>query len=205
MEENKTGIVGSTSDDSYARGLVSRQSAWWKTFFNVQLPYKWNIRRLKPGFVLDVGCGVGRNLLHLDGAGIGVDHNPLSVAICRERGLNAFTVEEFLHSSYNKVENFDAILLAHVAEHMTETDFSALLQVYLPLLKKGGRVIVITPQEKGYETDNTHVQFMDFEKVAQVCSELSLHVNRQYSFPFPRFAGKFFPYNEFVSVAVKEN
>jgi SAM-dependent methyltransferase len=192
-----------TSEKSYAEGLISRQSAWWKKFFNVQLPYKWNINRLKPGFVLDVGCGIGRNLLHLDGKGIGVDHNPLSVDICRQRGLKAYTVDEFNASEYHIAGKFDSILLAHVAEHMRADEFVALLKEYLPMLKADGRVIVITPQEYGYKTDDTHVQFMDFEAVDRVFSEVGLQTEKQYSFPFPRLAGKLFQYNEFVSVARK--
>lgn len=203
MSENNQGAIAPTSEKSYAEGLVNRQSAWWKKFFNVQLPYKWNIRRLKPGFVLDIGCGIGRNLLHLDGNGMGVDHNPVSVAICRERGLRAFTVDEFQASSHHVPGHFDSILLAHVAEHMANDEFKALLSTYLPLLKEGGKVIVITPQEYGYKTDDTHVEFTDFKKVEAVFSALSLQTLKQYSFPFPRFAGRLFQYNEFVSVALK--
>jgi hypothetical protein len=33
---------------------------------------------------------------------------------------------------------------------------------------------------------------------------LGLSVRRQYSFPFPRFAGRAFTYNEFVTVARKD-
>jgi len=193
----------STSDKSYTEGLIYRQSAWWKKLLNVQLPYKWNILSLKPGFVLDVGCGIGRNLLHLNGNGVGVDHNEMSVEVCRQRGLEAYTVDEFLKSSLNVPERFDSILLAHVAEHMTRTEFVNLFDAYLPLLKKGGKVIVITPQEYGYKTDDTHVEFTDFDAVKDVFQKLNLTTHKQYSFPFPRFAGKLFQYNEFVSVAVK--
>jgi SAM-dependent methyltransferase len=194
---------GSTNDKSYTEGLIHRQSAWWKQLLNVQLPYKWNIRSLKPGFVLDIGCGIGRNLLHLDGHGVGVDHNELSVTVCRERGLEAYTTEEFLKTSFYTEESFDSILLAHVAEHMTNNEFLSLLGSYLPLLKGGGKVIVITPQEYGYKTDGTHVEFVDFDAVVNTSNQLNLKVVKQYSFPFPRFAGKLFQYNEFVSVAIK--
>ena len=192
-----------TSENSYAEGLVYRQSAWWKKFFNVQLPYKWNIQRLKPGYVLDIGCGIGRNLLHLEGNGIGVDHNPLSISICRERGLTAFTVDEFLLSEHNVSEKYDSILTAHVAEHMPKQDFINLLTTYLPLLKTGGKVIVITPQEYGYKTDDTHVEFVDFENIKDTFTRLGLETEKQYSFPFPRIAGHLFQYNEFVSVGIK--
>ena len=38
---------------------------------------------------------------------------------------------------------------------------------------------------------------------AALCTALGLTVEKQYSFPFPRFAGKVFTYNEFVTVARK--
>ena len=190
-----------TNEKNYTDGLLYRQSAWWKKFFNVQYPYKYNIQSLKPGFVLDIGCGIGRNLLHLNGNGIGIDHNPTSIEVSKSRGLKAYTVDDFLKSTYNKPETFDSILLAHVAEHMTGDDFITLLKQYIHLLKNDGRIIVITPQEKGFKSDDTHVQFMDFVTVKDLLKEIDFNTNRQYSFPFPRVVGYFFKFNEFVSVA----
>jgi len=190
-----------TNEKNYTDGLLYRQSAWWKKFFNVQYPYKYNIQSLKPGFVLDIGCGIGRNLLHLNGNGIGIDHNPTSIEVSKSRGLKAYTVDDFLKSTYNKPETFDSILLAHVAEHMTGDDFITLSKQYVHLLKDDGRIIVITPQEKGFKSDDTHVQFMDFVTVKDLLKEIDFNTNRQYSFPFPRVVGYFFKFNEFVSVA----
>jgi SAM-dependent methyltransferase len=190
-----------TNEKNYTDGLLYRQSAWWKKFFNVQYPYKHNIQSLKPGFVLDIGCGIGRNLLHLNGNGIGVDHNLTSIEVSKSRGLKAYTVDDFLKSTYNKPETFDSILLAHVAEHMTGDDFITLLKQYVHLLKNDGRIIVITPQEKGFKSDDTHVQFMDFVTVKNLLKQIDFNITRQYSFPFPRVIGYFFKFNEFVSVA----
>ena len=50
---------------------------------------------LSPRSVLDVGCGIGRNLHHLDGNGVGVDLNPHSVQVARQQGLTAYTTDEF--------------------------------------------------------------------------------------------------------------
>ena len=61
-------------------------------------PYRWNLRRLRLGRVLDVGCGIGRNLQHLDADAVGVDHNQDSVTIARQRGLTAYVPEAFFHS-----------------------------------------------------------------------------------------------------------
>lgn len=189
-----------TDKENYTNSLITRQSKWWKKLLNVQYPYKKNINSLQPGFVLDIGCGVGRNLLHLGGNGVGIDHNPTSVEICTAQGLKAYTNTDFEQTSYNKPGTFDSILLAHVAEHMTQENTLGLLARYQYLLKSNGKIIVITPQEAGFKSDDTHVEFMDFEKVKKVFDGLQCHTLKQYSFPFPRFVGRFFKYNEFVSI-----
>jgi len=202
---NDTQMHGNTTaGKDYTSSLLNRQSVWWKRWLDVQAPYRWHVNHLQPGFVLDVGCGIGRNLLHLKGHGIGVDHNISSVTLCRQRGLIAFTLAEFETSGYNMAGRFDSILLAHVAEHMTRWELSKLIKQYLHLLKPGGRFIIITPQEAGYQSDNTHVEFMDFSKIEAVLNDFDLPIYKQYSFPFPRLVGKFFKYNEFVTVALKQ-
>ena len=190
-----------TEAPAYADRLQSLEQARWKQLLDVQAPYRWNIRRLGLGRTLDVGCGLGRNLAHLGGAGVGVDHNPTSVAKARERGLQAYTADEFLAGPLARPGSFDSLLAAHVVEHMTEADAVDLLQTYLPLVRPTGKVVLITPQEKGYTTDATHVRFCGFEEVAALCAKVGLRVVRQYSFPFPRPAGKVFLYNEFVTLA----
>jgi hypothetical protein len=62
-------------------------------------------------------------------------------------------------------------------------------------------VLVLTPQEAGFRSDPTHVEYMDFEKVEAVLSGAGLEVERRYSFPLPRLAGALFKYNEFVTIA----
>jgi 2-polyprenyl-3-methyl-5-hydroxy-6-metoxy-1,4-benzoquinol methylase len=190
-----------TEAPAYTARLQSLADARWKRLLDVQAPYRWNVRRLDLGRTLDVGCGLGRNLAHLGGAGVGVDHNAASVAVARERGLEAYTSEEFLAGPHAREGAFDSLLAAHVVEHMSEEDAVGLLRTYLPFVRKGGKVVLITPQEKGYATDATHVRFCGFAEVAALCETLGLTVARQYSFPFPRPAGRVFPYNEFVTLA----
>ena len=195
--------IPSTKDQVYTRRLVTEECRWWKKALDVQAPYRWNLRRLSPGFTLEIGCGIGRNLIHLNGHGVGIDHNFRSIEIAKLRGLQAFTPEEFEETSFRAVDTFDSILLAHVVEHMTESEAARLLARYLHLLKPKGQVILITPQEYGYRSDQTHVQFMDFEALRRVVAKLNLIPVKQYSFPFPRFFGRLFKYNEFVVVGKK--
>lgn len=191
--ENRPG----TDAPEYAARLQALEQARWKQWLDVQAPYRWNIRRLGLGRTLDVGCGLGRNLAHLGGDGVGVDHNAESVAVARSRGLEAYSSAEF----HAEKASFDSLLAAHVVEHMPESAALDLLQTYLPYVRPGGKVVLITPQERGYATDATHVRFCGFAEVAALCGAAGLTVANQYSFPFPRPAGRVFPYNEFVTLA----
>jgi 2-polyprenyl-3-methyl-5-hydroxy-6-metoxy-1,4-benzoquinol methylase len=186
----------------YANRLQRRATSWWRKYLGVQLPYRWNLRRLGLGFVLDVGCGVGRNLAHLDGAGVGVDPNADCVEAARERGFRAYVPADFERAATVEGWRFDALLVAHVLEHMDFPDGVALVRSYLRHLRPGGQVVLITPQEAGYRSDATHVEFINDAKLRRLCDQLNLTVKQSYSFPFARPVGRYFTYNEFVLVAV---
>jgi 2-polyprenyl-3-methyl-5-hydroxy-6-metoxy-1,4-benzoquinol methylase len=201
MDEASESQPRGTADVQYTRRLRRLQTAGWKRALDVQRPYRWKLRRLHPGFTLDVGCGIGRNLEHLDGHGVGVDHNAESVELVRSRGLTAFTPEEFLASPHAQRYSFDSLLCAHVLEHMSTDDAVSLLESYLPFVRPGGQVILITPQEAGYRSDNTHVSFVDFDALGDITGRLHLEGAKRSSFPFPRAFGRWFKYNEFLQVA----
>jgi 2-polyprenyl-3-methyl-5-hydroxy-6-metoxy-1,4-benzoquinol methylase len=169
----------------------------------MQAPYRWNLRRLRLGFTLDIGCGIGRNLLNLDGNAVGVDHNSEAVAIAVQRGLTAFTPDEFQSSQFASPGTFDSLLAAHVIEHLSRPDALDLLRAYLPYVRSAGTVVLITPQERGFRSDPSHVDFVDFTALETISHELGLGAQRSYSFPFPRAFGKIFTYNEFVLVTAK--
>lgn len=188
-----------TSSPEYARYLASVPR--WKRWLDVQAPYRWNLARLGLGYTLDLGCGTGRNLAHLGGHGLGVDPNPHAVAVARARGLAALTPDEFAASAHARPGRFDALLVAHVLEHLEPRAAFALLDAHLPCVRPGGRVVLITPQERGFASDATHVAFVGFHELEALCAGLELEVERRYSFPFPRWAGRLFRHNEFVLVA----
>ena len=196
-----TGPAADTKSEAYARYLEERRG--WKRWVDVQAPYRWNLRRLELGTTLDLGCGTGRNLAHLGGNGVGVDHNQHSVEAARARGLVAYTSEEFRRSSFAVPGRFDALLVAHVLEHMPLVEATELVGEHLAYVRAGGRVVLITPQEAGFASDATHVAFMGFAELERVLAVHALALERRYSFPFPRFAGRLFRHNEFVVVGRK--
>jgi 2-polyprenyl-3-methyl-5-hydroxy-6-metoxy-1,4-benzoquinol methylase len=185
----------------YAERLQHLEAAWWKRLLDVQRPYRWNLRRSHLGCTLDLGCGIGRNLMNLDPGSVGIDHNRHSVAVARERGLTAYTTDEFLGSALSRPASFDSMLVAHVVEHMPIAQARELVSQYLPMIKPGGMVLFICPQEKGYASDPTHASFTDEAALRELAQDIGLHVLRSYSFPLPRAAGRFFRYNEFCVLA----
>jgi SAM-dependent methyltransferase len=195
--------IANTQEKNYTEFLVDRQKSGWKRFVDVQAPYRWNLQRLQPGFILDIGCGLGRNLINVQGKGVGIDHNLDSVKVARDLGLTVFTPEEFYNSKFSNSQQFDSLLMAHVAEHMNQNEVVELLKKYIDFLKPGGKLILITPQEAGYKSDPTHCEFMDFPKLNKITNRLGFNRLDAYSFPFPRFVGHFFTYNEFISVSCK--
>lgn len=193
--------TAATATTGYAERLAGLQLKGWKRRLRGLDPWGWNLRRLAPGFTLDVGCGVGRTLAQLRGHGVGIDHNPDAVARCRAQGLRAYTPEEFAVSPWAEPGRFDALLLAHVLEHLDADTGGALVARYLPCLRAGGQVIVLTPQERGQASDPTHVRFVDHGAAAALLEAAGLVVTRRASFPLPPAGGRWLTYNEFVTVA----
>ncbi len=192
-----------STDRDYTARLQEQTGKGWKRLLGAQVPYRRHIRRVVDGRVLDVGCGIGRNLQHLDGNGVGVDLNPHSIEVARSNGLTAYTSDEFAAGPDAAPGGYDSLLFAHVLEHMTPDEASALLGVYLPYLRDGGRVVVIVPQEAGFRSDPTHVTFLDLDDLAQIEVGQGLIREEGYSFPLPRSAGRVFTHNETVSLSRK--
>jgi 2-polyprenyl-3-methyl-5-hydroxy-6-metoxy-1,4-benzoquinol methylase len=188
-----------TSDSTYTHRLLREETTWWKRALDVRGVYGWNLRRLHPGHTLDVGCGLGRNLVHL-GGGVGVDHNRASIEVCRQRGLTAYTPEEFA-GSVDARPVYDSMLLAHVVEHMSFAEATELAAQYVHYVKPGGQVIVVTPQEFGFRADPTHVEFYYPSTHEALHQAIGSRMVRLRSFPLPhRVFGRLFRHNEYVSV-----
>jgi SAM-dependent methyltransferase len=195
--------MADTRDSHYTDRLRVKQDVLWKRVLRVQAPYHWNVKRQSLGRTLDIGCGIGRNLAYLSAGSVGVDHNRDSVLEARRRGFAALTVEEWESSDLRVEQSFDSLLLAHVVEHMAGDEARALVNSYLPYLRPGGRAFFICPQERGYASDATHVEFVDGEGLCALAADVGLVPQRSFSFPLPRFFGRAFVYNEFCVLATK--
>ncbi len=105
---------------------------------------------VKPGKLLDVGCGNGARLAKLRSLGwdvYGQDVDPVAVAYARESlGLETHLgrLEEMPFAEMS----FDAITLNHVIEHAH--DPVTLLKECRRLLKAGGQLVIVTPNSESF-------------------------------------------------------
>lgn len=121
----------------------------------------------------------------------------------RARGLDALTVEEWERSARRVAGSFDALLVAHMVEHMTEPEALAILADHLPYLRPGGRLLLVCPQESGYRSDPTHVRSTDDRALVSLARKMGLDPGQWCSFPFPRAAGRAFRDIDFCLLATK--
>ncbi len=191
--------MSKTNSPSYTNRLVRIQGGVVKKLLWPINPYRWNIRRVCRGKVLDVGCGIGRNLRYLgESRNVGVDHNLDSVEICRKSGFRSFIPQDF-HQAISD-EKFQTLLLSHVVEHLTFDEAHSLLEQYLPYMERAARLVIICPQQRGFASDNTHVTYFDESNLRRLLQDLRCGTVTYRSFPLPRIFGKSFIYNEHVVV-----
>lgn len=105
---------------------------------------------IRPGRLLEVGCGDGRYLSILRGLGWnaeGQEVDPEAVKSARRRE-GVVVHEGQLEELGLDANSYDAILMSHVIEHVHEG--GRLLEECHRLLKESGRIVVITPNVAGY-------------------------------------------------------
>lgn len=101
------------------------------------------------GNLLDVGCGNGGLLRHLQGLGWqveGIDIDPVAVESARKRG---FTVHRGTLMEQKYPDNkFDAITMSHLIEHVPQP--AELLRECFRILKPCGQVVIVTPNADSF-------------------------------------------------------
>jgi len=185
-----------TAEPWYTERLQRLSNKRWKIIFRVQRILVRPIIKLSLGKTLEIGCGTGRILKVLTDS-CGVDHNPSSISIAKEGGLNAFTNSDFHNSKLAIPESFDSLVMAHLLEHLTDSEKDNLLNEFKKYLKPHGRLLIICPQEYGYRSDPTHIDYVDFESIKRFGQKNGFRVEFAKSKPFPKIFGRVFKYNEF--------
>lgn len=107
--------------------------------------------------VLDLGCGTATLAAHLPAGSQyhGVDHDPVALAIARDRFPDAAFTEDdnprFLTLAADHGEQWDAVILAGVLFHQTRAgtdehhDDTGVLRACLRVLNPDGRLVLLAP------------------------------------------------------------
>lgn len=103
-------------------------------------------------FILDLGCGTGRNANYLAQKGakvIGIDISPTALGIARKRAIEMEAEVEYFHqnigTTYNFADNsFDLILDITSSNSLNEAERQVYLQEINRCLKPGGYLFVRT-------------------------------------------------------------
>lgn len=137
------------------KGVVKKLLAkvlFWRR--HAYLPGLFYLEDMKPGKLLEVGCGNGRFLREAAAAGwqpLGIDFDPHAIAAAQTiPGVQA-SVGDLL--SMNLAEgSFDAVVMNNVIEHLP-TPASVFAECQR-ILRPGGRLVMMTPSTRslGYRT-----------------------------------------------------
>ncbi|HRH33299.1 MAG TPA: class I SAM-dependent methyltransferase [bacterium] len=104
----------------------------------------------KDARICDIGCGFGRLMIALKERGYenieGVDQDSKAIHWCEQNGLKV-THEPIASFVENKPsEQFDAVIMSHVLEHLPKDDIISILRkIKSNLLVPGGRIYIMVP------------------------------------------------------------
>jgi 2-polyprenyl-3-methyl-5-hydroxy-6-metoxy-1,4-benzoquinol methylase len=109
--------------------------------------------------VLDIGCGRGEFLEMMQAAGVaarGIDLSEESVALCRQKGLEAQVADLFPHLALLPEGSLDGIFCAQVIEHLPPERLPELIRLAASRLARDGVIAIETPNPECLAIFATH-------------------------------------------------
>jgi O-antigen chain-terminating methyltransferase len=98
--------------------------------------------------VLDIGCGRGEFLQLMRDMNIpakGIDLGAESVAMCREKGLDAEAADLFTYPPLQTAGEFDGIFASQLVEHLDPARLPEMIRLCAASLRRGGVLAIETP------------------------------------------------------------
>jgi O-antigen chain-terminating methyltransferase len=109
--------------------------------------------------VLDIGCGRGEFLEMMHAAGVparGIDLSQESVALCRQKGLDAQVADLFPYLAELAEASLDGIFCAQVIEHLPPDRLPELIRLATSRLARDGVIAIETPNPECLAIFATH-------------------------------------------------
>ena len=119
------------------------------------------------GPTLDFGCGAGDLLSRLPAGSVGLEYNHAAVEYCRSLGLDVYAYDGFSDEwslgTLGDTVRFESMVVSHVLEHLPNP-MTVLRRLLMSAAKFGvRRVLVIVPGRAGFDSDRTHLTFVDLD------------------------------------------
>lgn len=157
--ERDDGLISTSSTSGGATGYFADYRDWPSIDKKAM--------RYVRGRVLDIGCGAGRHLLHLQGKGldaVGVDVSALAVEVCKARGVRDVRVMSISQVS-RSLGTFDTIIMmgANFGLFGGYEKARRLLRRFHGLTTGRGRIVATTRDP--YDTDEPqHLEYHEFNR-----------------------------------------
>jgi len=122
---------------------IRKQFPVWKSYYRRFLPKDMAAK------ILDIGCGNGGFVYYLKSLGYenssGIDISPEQVEVAKSLGIKGIECADIVSFLRDKKSIYDAIFARDVIEHFTKDSIIELLELIFNSLKRGGVVIIQTP------------------------------------------------------------
>lgn len=122
---------------------IKKQFVFWDSYFGKFLPSD------KKAMILDAGCGEGGLILWMRSLGyenvFGVENSEEQIEAAKRLGILGIEKARMKEFLKNKKEIYDTIFLKDVIEHFDKEEALAILEMAFTSLKKGGKLIIQTP------------------------------------------------------------
>jgi ubiquinone/menaquinone biosynthesis C-methylase UbiE len=150
--------------------------------------------------VLDLGCGWGF-YFKINPLAYGIDANEESIKYLKKRKYNAVLGDITKRLPF-KDNQFQFIICHDILEHFYLSDVAKIFVEMKRILDKGGEIIIISPNKKGYDlglkTNAGHKHFIRLNEILNIANP-NLILKKHYFFPFTQKIGDFFSHNkEFI-------
>ena len=109
--------------------------------------------------MLDIGCGRGEFLEMMRAAGVaarGIDLSAESVALCRQKGLDAEVADLFEYLARQPEESLDGIFCSQVVEHLPPERLPEMIRLAASRLARDGTIAIETPNPECLAIFATH-------------------------------------------------